>query len=83
MSHRETSIAIKQARNWSLQYTVVWSQPVCFDKGTITQHCNQSRVLILTNVFEVYMLQVKVNRCNYNSYVVITWLRWSCYILTT
>jgi len=33
----------------------------------------------------VYVLQVKVDRHNYNSYVVIyiTWLRQSCYVFTT
>jgi len=31
----------------------------------------QYGVSISTNVFEVYMLQVQVNRRNYNSYVVI------------
>ena len=42
-----------------------------------SQHFNQSGVSVLTNVFEIYMLQVKVNRCNYNSYIdiYITWLR--------
>ena len=30
---------------------------------------NQSRVSILTDIFEVYMLQVKFNRCNQNSSV--------------
>ena len=39
---------------------------------------------VIFNVFEVYMLQVKVNRRNYNSYIVIyiTWLRQSCYVFT-
>ena len=36
------------------------SHPVSFNEDTITLHCNQSGVLILTNVFEVYMLQVKL-----------------------
>ena len=60
------------------------SQFVCLNKNQITQHCNQSGVSILTNVFGVFMLQVEVNRRNYNSYVVIyiTWLRQSCYVFT-
>ena len=38
---------------------------------------NRSGVSISTNIFEVYMTQVKVQRHNYNSYVVIyiTWLK--------
>ena len=38
---------------------------------------NKIRVSISTDVFEVYILQVKVNRCDYIVYVVIsiTWLR--------
>ena len=38
---------------------------------------------VLTNVFEVGILQAKVNRRNYNSYdvIYITWLRQSCYVL--
>ena len=32
---------------------------------------NQIEVSISINIFEVYMLQVKVNRRNYNSYLVI------------
>ena len=32
---------------------------------------NQSGVFISTDVFDVCMLQVKINRRNYNSYVVI------------
>ena len=49
-----------------------------------SQHCNQSGVSVLTSIFEVYMLQVKVNRHNYNSYFVIyiTWLRQSYYVFT-
>ena len=39
-----------------------------------SEHYNQSGVSISTNVLKVYMLQ-EVNRHNYNSYVVITWLR--------
>ena len=51
----------------------------CFNENQITLHCNHSGVSILT-VFEVYMLQVEVNRCNFNSYIVmyITCLRQSC-----
>ena len=43
---------------------------------------NQIGVSISLNVFEVYMLQVKVDRRNYNSCVVIyiTWLRQACYV---
>ena len=37
-------------------------------KPNHSQYYNQSGVSILTDVFEVYMLQVKVNRRNYNSY---------------
>ena len=35
-------------------------------------------------VSEIYMLQVKGNRCNYNFCVVyyITWLRQSCHVFT-
>ena len=82
MSHRDTSVAIKEDLNWSMPNTKVWSQPVCFNEDTINLHCNQSRVSVLNNLFEIYMLQVIVKICNYNSYVVIyiTWLRQSCYI---
>ena len=53
------------------------SQFVCLKKSQITQHCNQSGVFLLTNVFGVYMLQIEVNRRNYNFYKVIyiTWVR--------
>ena len=60
------------------------------------KHCNQSEVYISTNVFELYLLQVKVNRRNYNHvmhyntvkkgamqmYVIIyiTWLSQPCYV---
>ena len=79
------SLAIKKALYWSIPNTKVWSQPVCFNKEAITLHCYQSGVSILTDVFEVYVLQVKFNSCNYNSYAVIyiTWLRQSCYVFTT
>ena len=41
------------------------SQFVCFNENhNYSQHCNQSGVSVSTNVFEVYMLQVKVNRRN-------------------
>ena len=71
MSHRDTSLAIKQALSRSLPNTEVQSRPVCFNEDAITLHCNQSQVSIKTDVAEGYMLQVKVNRRNYNSYVVI------------
>ena len=60
MPHRDTSVAIKQAITQTY-----------FQWGTITLHCsNQSGVVILANYFfKVYMLQVKVNRHNYNSYI--------------
>ena len=38
-------------------------------KPNYSQHCTQSGVSISTCIFELYMLQVKVNRCNYNSYM--------------
>ena len=41
------------------------------NKDMISLCINQGGVSILTNVFEVYMSQVKVNRRNYNSYVFI------------
>ena len=49
------SVAIKQALNWSTPYTKVWSQPVCFNENSITLHCNQSGVLILTNSYLRFM----------------------------
>ena len=48
--YRDTSVAIEQAINGSLPYAEVWSEPVCFNKDTITLHCNQSGVLILTDL---------------------------------
>ena len=66
-----TQLAFKQARNRSIPNAEVQSQPVCFNEDTISLHCNQSKVSISTSVFEVYMLQVKVNRGNYISYVII------------
>ena len=71
MSQRDASLAIKQALTRSV--------PKCFNEDEITLHCNQSQVSIKTDVSEGYMLQVKVNRRNYNSYVVIviTWFRQS------
>ena len=69
---RDTSITIKQALNQSIPNTKVWFQPVCFNEDAITLHCNQSRVSILTSVILVYMLQVKVNRHNYNSTILST-----------
>ena len=51
------ALAIYQALNWSLSCTEEGSQPKYFNWSTITLHCNQSEVLILTNVFKVYMLQ--------------------------
>ena len=72
MSHRDTSVSIKRAINQALsQMRQAQSQPECFKEDAITVHCNQSGVSILTDVFKVYMLQVKVNRRNYNSYIVI------------
>ena len=62
MSHRDPSIAIKQALTRSLPNTKVQSQLICFNKYAITLHHNQNRVSILTNVFEVYILQGKTNR---------------------
>ena len=53
-------------------------QLVCFNENQIALHCNHSGVSISTHVFEVYMLQFKVNRLNY---VYITWLLQSCYLL--
>ena len=84
MSYMDTSVAIKEAPNPSIPNTELWSQPLCFNENVITLYCNQSRVSILTYVFEVYVLQVKVNRRYYNFYIVIyiTWLRQSCYIFT-
>ena len=41
------------------------------NKDMISLCSNQGGVSISTTVFEVYMSQVKVNRHNYNSYVVI------------
>ena len=41
------------------------------NKDMISLCINQGGVSILTNVYDVYMSQVKVNRRNYNSYVFI------------
>ena len=65
MSHRDTSIAIKQ-----LLLVVLWQMPrhdlssyyYYRMDSNCSHHCNQCEVSILTNVFEVYILQVKVNR---------------------
>ena len=46
-------------------------QLIWFEQDMISLCINQGGVSILTNVFEVYMSQVKVNRRNYNSYVFI------------
>ena len=46
-----TQLAIKQAHNWSVPNAEVQSQSVCFNEDTITLHCNQSGVSILTDVF--------------------------------
>ena len=51
MSHRDTSIAIKQALNRSVPNTKLQSQPVCFNEDLITLNCNHNGVSILTNVF--------------------------------
>ena len=75
--HGHKHVTINGKTQGTIFSLYVSTKPYC------SQHCNQSRVSISTNVSEVYMLQVKVNRCNYNSYVIIyiKWLRQSCYIL--
>ena len=66
------------------QLSKQWARPsTCLLKqGIITLCSNLYGVSISTSVFQVYMLQVQVNRCNYNSCVIIniTLLRQSCYI---
>ena len=71
MPHRDTSVAIKQAHIRSVPNAWVGSQPLCFNEDSITLYSNQSRVSLSTDVFEVFMLQVKVNRHYYNCYAVI------------
>ena len=86
MPHRDTSVSIKQAINRDLNVT--HGHKCCYQTSSQSiyakylVHCNQSGVSILTNVFEVFVLLVKVNRRNYNYCFVIyiTWLRQSCYI---
>jgi len=58
------------------------AQPVY--KNDYSLALNSRGVTISTNVFSVHMLQVKVNRRKYNSYLVIyiTWLRQSYYVYT-
>ena len=46
-----TQLAIKQACNRSLPNTKVQSQPQCFNRDSITLHCNQSKVSMLTKVY--------------------------------
>ena len=57
---RDTGVAIKQAFNQSILYTEVWSQPLCFNEDTITLHCNQSGVLILTDVLRFIYYKLKL-----------------------
>ena len=63
----EIALAIGVNTNTSSQsiksYTI--STRIIQRKPNYSQHCYQSGVSILTNVFEVYILQVKVNRQNY------------------
>ena len=46
-------------------------QSVCQNKERLLFCSKQYEVSISTNVFEVYILQVKINRRIYNSYLVI------------
>ena len=47
------------------------SQLVCFNPNQFLSRSNQIGDSLSTNVFEVYILQVKVDKRTYNSYVVI------------
>ena len=78
MPHRDTSAAINQAIPQTLNATQGHKRSYqtsyysnLFQWATITLHrSNQSGVVILTNYFfKVHMLQDKVNRHNYNSYI--------------
>ena len=60
-----------QARNYQCQISGHNPQPVYQNRERLLSRNKRYRVFISTSVFEVYMLQVKVNRRNYNSYVII------------
>ena len=81
-----------QACNFQYQTNGHNLQLIRFEQGhnyswtrTWLLSCNNlGGVSISTNVFEFSMLQVKVNRRNYNFYIIIyiTWLSQLCYIFT-
>ena len=70
MSHRGTSVAIKQALNGSMPYTKKRSQLVCFKEEKITLNTVIKADSLYQHIFFIYlMLQVNVNKRNYKFYV--------------
>jgi len=60
-----------QAHTYQCQTNGHDPQPIYKNIEQLLSRSNQFGVSILTHVFEVYMLQVKVNRLNFNSYIFI------------
>ena len=60
-----------QACNYLYQTNGHDRQPIYQNREQLLSRSKQNGVSISTNVFEVYMLQVKVSKSNYNSYIVI------------
>ena len=60
-----------QAHNYLYQTDGHDPQPIYQNREQLPSRSKQSGVSISTNVFEAYMLQVKVSKSNYNSYIVI------------
>ena len=58
---RILSMRNQWAQSCQLSMSMQCKSNVCFNKNQITLQCNQSKVSISTPVFEVYMLQAKVN----------------------
>ena len=70
MPHRDTSVAIQQAINLCPKsHTGI--QAYQSNKIFLIDRSQQYGVTLSTSVFSVYMLQVKVNTRNNNSYVTI------------
>ena len=68
-----------QGHNYQCQNNGHDPQPVYQNREWLLSCSNLYGVYLSTSVFQAYMLQVKVNRCNYNSYVTsyTTWSRQS------